>query len=178
MKFGQNMDLDDPKVDLEGQGHRSKVKVTRSKNVIWGLTGNVWGQGSHGLGSKVTWVKPSPKVMVLAGGLTSTSCCIFITLDCLGFCNTSPLKLTNRYHTPPLHPELALLLLWSLSWKPLMYVIDLYTTCSLYFLVESLSFSHYEDKTVKSWIWSSRSVLRLQRVVVIYKKRYSTCTSI
>ncbi len=31
MKFGQNMDVDDPNVDLESQGHRSKVKVTRSK---------------------------------------------------------------------------------------------------------------------------------------------------
>ncbi len=37
MKFGQGMDVDDSKVDLEGQGHRSKVKVTRSKNVITGL---------------------------------------------------------------------------------------------------------------------------------------------
>ncbi len=32
MKFGHNMDVDDPKVELEDQGHRSKVKVTRSKN--------------------------------------------------------------------------------------------------------------------------------------------------
>ncbi len=31
MKFCQNMDVDDSNVDLEGQGHRSKVKVTRSK---------------------------------------------------------------------------------------------------------------------------------------------------
>ncbi len=31
MKFDQNMDVNDPNVDLEGQGHRSKVKVTRSK---------------------------------------------------------------------------------------------------------------------------------------------------
>ncbi len=31
MKFGQSMYVDDPKVDPEGQGHRSKVKVTRSK---------------------------------------------------------------------------------------------------------------------------------------------------
>ncbi len=31
MKFGQNMDVDDPKVDTEGQGHGPKVKVTRSK---------------------------------------------------------------------------------------------------------------------------------------------------
>ncbi len=28
-KFGKGMDVDDPKVDLEGQGYRSKVKVTR-----------------------------------------------------------------------------------------------------------------------------------------------------
>ncbi len=31
MKFGQNMDVNSSKVDVEGQGHRSKVKVTRSK---------------------------------------------------------------------------------------------------------------------------------------------------
>ncbi len=31
MKFGQNMDVDNPNVDLKGQGHRSKVEVTRSK---------------------------------------------------------------------------------------------------------------------------------------------------
>ena len=37
MKFGQNMDVDDPKVDLEGQGHMSNVKVTRSRNVISGI---------------------------------------------------------------------------------------------------------------------------------------------
>ena len=35
MKFGQDMHVDDPKDDLEGQGHRSKVRVTRSKNVIF-----------------------------------------------------------------------------------------------------------------------------------------------
>ncbi len=28
MKFGHNIDVDDPKADLEGQGHTSKVKVT------------------------------------------------------------------------------------------------------------------------------------------------------
>ena len=33
-KFVQKMDVDGPKVDLEGQGHRSNVKVTRSKNGI------------------------------------------------------------------------------------------------------------------------------------------------
>ncbi len=37
MKFGQGMARDDPKVDLDGQGHRSKVKVTRSEIVILGL---------------------------------------------------------------------------------------------------------------------------------------------
>ena len=35
--FDQSMDGDDSKVDLEGQGHRSKVKVTKSKNIILGL---------------------------------------------------------------------------------------------------------------------------------------------
>ena len=36
MKFCQGMDVDDPKVDLKGQGHRSKVKVTWSeKRDIW-----------------------------------------------------------------------------------------------------------------------------------------------
>ncbi len=61
MKFGQNMDVDDSKVDVEGQGHRSNVKVTRSKTsfqVIFDrLTLNVLGQGSHKSRSKVTWVK-------------------------------------------------------------------------------------------------------------------------
>ena len=38
MKFGQSMDVDDTKVDPDDQGHRSKDKVTKSKNVIWGLT--------------------------------------------------------------------------------------------------------------------------------------------
>ncbi len=37
MRFGQSMDVDDPKADPEGQGHRSKVKATRSKNVISGV---------------------------------------------------------------------------------------------------------------------------------------------
>ena len=34
IKFGRNMDIDDSKVDFKGQGHRSKVKVTMSKNAI------------------------------------------------------------------------------------------------------------------------------------------------
>ncbi len=29
MKFGQHMDVDDPKVALDGQGHMAKVKVRR-----------------------------------------------------------------------------------------------------------------------------------------------------
>ncbi len=36
MKFGRGIDLDDLMVYLEGQGHRSKAKVSRSKNVIFG----------------------------------------------------------------------------------------------------------------------------------------------
>ena len=45
MGFGQSMDVDDPKVDLIGQGHRWKVKVTRSKRPFQvsfdSLTGDV-----------------------------------------------------------------------------------------------------------------------------------------
>ncbi len=42
MKSCENMDVGDPKVDFEGQGHRSKVKVTRSKNVISGPIGQYY----------------------------------------------------------------------------------------------------------------------------------------
>ena len=35
------------------------------------------GRRSHGSRSKVRWVKPGLKVMILAGGLTPTSSCIF-----------------------------------------------------------------------------------------------------
>ena len=130
MKFGQHVDVDDPKVDLEGQGRRSKVKVTRSKKrsfrshlttlkVIFEAKGHMGqGQRSHGSSSKVNlegtgqrsrspglkcdfrshltvlqvmykvmglgqrsrgsrskvkWVKLGLQVMILAGGLTSTS---------------------------------------------------------------------------------------------------------
>ena len=34
MKFGRGVDLDDILDKFEGQGHRSNVKVSRSKNVI------------------------------------------------------------------------------------------------------------------------------------------------
>ena len=54
MKFGQSMDVDDPNVDLKGQGHRSKVKVTRSKNMI---SGPIRPPYMHSLRSRVTWVK-------------------------------------------------------------------------------------------------------------------------
>ena len=37
MRFGQGMDVDDPKVDHGCQGHMSKVKVIRSKNDISSL---------------------------------------------------------------------------------------------------------------------------------------------
>ena len=65
MKFGQNMEVDDPNVDLEGQGHRSKVKVTRSKEhdvrshsttlqAIFFVKGHMGqGQKSHGSRSMV-----------------------------------------------------------------------------------------------------------------------------
>ena len=63
MKFGQDMDVDDPNVDFEGQGHRSKVKVTRSKKhdfrshltvlqVIFEVKGHL-GQGQRSRGDKV-----------------------------------------------------------------------------------------------------------------------------
>ena len=65
MKFGQRMEEDDPKVDLDGQGHRSKVKVTRVKKrnlepqltglqVILKVRGHMGqGQRSHGYDPKV-----------------------------------------------------------------------------------------------------------------------------
>ncbi len=34
LKLGQGMEIDNLEVDPGGQGHRSKVKVNRSKNVI------------------------------------------------------------------------------------------------------------------------------------------------
>ncbi len=37
MIFNQGMDDDEFYVDLEGQGHRSKVKVARSENMIFGI---------------------------------------------------------------------------------------------------------------------------------------------
>ena len=48
------------------------------------------GQRSHGWRSKVTWVKPSLKVIILAGGLTSTSSCIF----CIAFNFSNSSQLT------------------------------------------------------------------------------------
>ena len=56
IKFGQDMASYDPKVDLEGQGHRSKVKVTGSEIMILGLIValQVMRSGSR---SEVNWVK-------------------------------------------------------------------------------------------------------------------------
>ena len=34
MKLGQDMNVDDLKVDFKGQGHSSKVKVNRSKKIF------------------------------------------------------------------------------------------------------------------------------------------------
>ncbi len=65
MTFGQHMDVNDPKVDLEGQGHRSKVKVMRLKKRYfrshWTTLQAIFevkdhkgqGQRSHGSRSKV-----------------------------------------------------------------------------------------------------------------------------
>ena len=85
MKLDQNMDVDDPKVDLKGQGRQVKkmwicdfISHLTILHVMLEVKGHMGqGQRSHGSGSKVTWVKPSLKVMILAGGLTSTSSCIF-----------------------------------------------------------------------------------------------------
>ena len=61
MKFGQNMDVDDPKDGPEGQG--SKVKFIRSKTLSWVSFDSFTDkkrshcQGSHGSRSKVTGVK-------------------------------------------------------------------------------------------------------------------------
>ena len=42
MKFGTGVDLDDVWVDLENQGHRSKVKVMRSNTVfLHSASGNI-----------------------------------------------------------------------------------------------------------------------------------------
>ena len=79
MKFIQGMARDDPMVDLEG--HRSKVKVTRSEIVILGLIVVLQEMRprsrSHGSRSEVTLVKVGQMLKILAGGLTSTSSCIF-----------------------------------------------------------------------------------------------------
>ena len=59
---------------VKGQGHQVKMLFQVSFDY---LAGNVRGQRSYESGSKVTWVNPSLKVIILAGGLTSTSSCIF-----------------------------------------------------------------------------------------------------
>ncbi len=72
MKFGQGLNIDDPKVDLEGQGHQLKKCAF---GCLDSLTGNAQGQRAHAPRPKVTWVNVSIKVMILADGLTSTSSC-------------------------------------------------------------------------------------------------------
>ncbi len=47
IKFGQNIDMDDPKIDLAGQGHRSKVKVARLKNMIFEFSDRLTWAGSY-----------------------------------------------------------------------------------------------------------------------------------
>ncbi len=51
------------------------VRFVTARSKVKGHMGQ--GQRSCWLRSKVTWAKPSLKVMILAGGLTSTSSCIF-----------------------------------------------------------------------------------------------------
>ncbi len=79
MKCGRCINVDELEFDLEGQGHRSKVKVTRSKNyTMFGVQSHMGQcQRSRGSRSKVTWVQVCLKVIILAGGLMSTSSCIF-----------------------------------------------------------------------------------------------------
>ncbi len=97
MKFGQYMHMDDPNVDLEGQGHRPKVRVPGKKSdfqVLFDyLTSSklkvmleVKGQirqcpKSHWSRSNVTWVKVSQKVMILTSGFTSTSSCFILVFS-------------------------------------------------------------------------------------------------
>ena len=64
-------------------------KSTRKKSCLRNYMGQV--QRSHGSRSNVTLVRPSLKVMILAGGLTSTSSCLF---KCLHPCVIIILKLT------------------------------------------------------------------------------------
>ncbi len=75
------------KVDLEGQGHQVKKSDFRSHLIGLPVLLEVKGQKSRDLArSKVTWLNPSLKFMILAGGLTSTSSCfIFILLAHLTF---------------------------------------------------------------------------------------------
>ena len=70
------------KVDLYGQvkcqGHQVKNSHLTILQVMFEVKGHTGqGQRSHGWRANVTWVKPSLKVIILAGGLTSTSSCIF-----------------------------------------------------------------------------------------------------
>ncbi len=60
MKFGQNMGVDDPKVNLEGQGHRSKgqghkvkKRLFRSHSTVLHLIFEV--KGHMGQGQKSRW---------------------------------------------------------------------------------------------------------------------------
>ncbi len=61
MNLDQGIARDDPKVDLEGQGHRSKLEVTRPEIVILGLIVVLQvmrsRSRSHGSRSEVTLVK-------------------------------------------------------------------------------------------------------------------------
>ncbi len=68
-----------PKVNVKrspGQkcDFKSHLTVLELMFMVKGHMGQ--GQRSHGSMSKVAWIKPRLKVLILAGGLTSTSSCL------------------------------------------------------------------------------------------------------
>ena len=81
---GQRSHWSGSKANLEGKGQRSRSPGQkcdlRSHLTVLQVMFKVKGQGqrSRGSRSKVKWVKLGLKVMIMAGGLTSTSSCIFM----------------------------------------------------------------------------------------------------
>ncbi len=96
MKYGKSMDLYDPKVDLKGQGHRSKVTITRSKNIISGL---LWVYSPNPQGNMV-FIYCFPKA---SGSIGRTSDLFFLYF--FTFRDTVEPRLMNTLvrRTPPLN---------------------------------------------------------------------------
>ncbi len=74
-------------IGFKSQGQQVKKRDLRSHlitlQVIYEVMGRMaQGQRSHGSRSKVPWARVSINVIILAGGLTSTSSC-FIVFFCL-----------------------------------------------------------------------------------------------